>query len=475
MNHPSYNRSLHRIAIATALATFPLIFMGGLVTTKGAGMSVPDWPNSYGYNMFLFPPNQWVGGILYEHTHRLMGTVVGFLSIVLALFAFGPARTLASRRRLRIATVITSIAAFVLLLILVVIKGARAPHVADVFTRVSHAFVVALGAALVLGVASLARHREPRRWLRWVCVGVLAAVIFQGVLGGLRVVLVELDLAVIHGCFAQAFFCFVAFVILATSRLWDRLANVLSTDAPTPVSERIHEYPDPLTRGTATAGRPTAESGVLDYVRPGVFNSASNFHVPRSFARLAVVAVAVVYLQLIIGATMRHYDAGLAIPDLPLHYGKVLPPTNDTTLAEANLMRANSGSPDLRPVTLTQIWFHVGHRAGAVLVTIVLGLLIWRSLRDRELHFAARNPALILIPLLLTQLTLGILTVLLHKPADIASLHVAVGALVLVTTFSLAVRAVIASRGAPSGVSAGHTGRAAVDRQNVNGYRAVTT
>ena len=428
MNHLSYNRALHRIAIATALATFPLIFMGGLVTTKGAGMSVPDWPNSYGYNMFLFPPNQWVGGILYEHTHRLMGTVVGFLSIMLALFAFGPARTDSARRRLRIATVITSIAAFVLLLIMVVIKGARAPHVADVFTRVSHAFVVMLGAALVLGVASMARRREPRRWLRWVCVGVLIAVIFQGVLGGLRVVLVELDLAVIHGCFAQAFFCFVAFVVLATSRLWDRLT------IPTGATESPND-------------------------------------VARRFARLAVLGVAVVYLQLIVGATMRHYDAGLAIPDLPLHYGKILPPTDDVALAEANLIRANSGSPDLRPVTLTQIWFHVGHRAGAVLVTIVLTLVIWRSLRNRELHPAARNPALILIPLLLTQLTLGVLTVLLHKPADIASLHVAVGALVLVTTFILAVRAVIASRG----VSAGNTGRAALDRQNVTPYPALTS
>src|SRR5205085_2725076 len=68
-----------------AAATFPLIFMGGLVTSHGAGMSVPDWPNSYGYNMFLFPPRLWIGGILYEHTHRLMGTVVGMLSIALAI------------------------------------------------------------------------------------------------------------------------------------------------------------------------------------------------------------------------------------------------------------------------------------------------------------------------------------------------------------------------------------------------------
>jgi len=131
-----YIPSLHRLALLTAAATFPLIFMGGLVTSHGAGMSVPDWPNSYGYNMFLFPPRLWVGGILYEHTHRLMGTVVGMLAIALTFWAW---------------------------------------------------------------------KTEPRRWVRWLTTGVLGAVIFQGVLGGLRVVLVELNLAVVHACFARLF------------------------------------------------------------------------------------------------------------------------------------------------------------------------------------------------------------------------------------------------------------------------------
>src|SRR5436305_10649444 len=83
-----YHPWLHRVALLTTIATFPLIFMGGLVTSHQAGMSVPDWPNSYGYNMFLFPPSLWIGGILYEHTHRLMGTVVGFLSVLLAGYAW---------------------------------------------------------------------------------------------------------------------------------------------------------------------------------------------------------------------------------------------------------------------------------------------------------------------------------------------------------------------------------------------------
>src|SRR5687768_18076477 len=83
-----YSRKLHILALLTTFATFPLIFMGGLVTSHGAGMSVPDWPNTYGYNMFTFPPSKWVGGIFYEHTHRLMGSLVGFLSIVLAVVAW---------------------------------------------------------------------------------------------------------------------------------------------------------------------------------------------------------------------------------------------------------------------------------------------------------------------------------------------------------------------------------------------------
>src|SRR6266446_6313635 len=100
-----YHPALHRIALLTACATFPLIFMGGLVTSHGAGMSVYDWPNSYGYNMFLFPINQWVGGIWYEHTHRLMGSVVGFCAILLALWAWAPAARPAAARWIRRSTI----------------------------------------------------------------------------------------------------------------------------------------------------------------------------------------------------------------------------------------------------------------------------------------------------------------------------------------------------------------------------------
>src|ERR1700683_802934 len=88
---------LRRIALLTAVATFPLIFMGGLVTSHHAGMSVPDWPNSWGYNMFTFPPSKWVGGILFEHTHRLAGAGVGLLALITAVMAWVTDRRLSIR------------------------------------------------------------------------------------------------------------------------------------------------------------------------------------------------------------------------------------------------------------------------------------------------------------------------------------------------------------------------------------------
>src|SRR3984893_16332138 len=77
---------LNRFAWFTAAATLLLICSGGMVTSKGVGLAVPDWPTTFGYNMFLFPVSKWVGGILFEHTHRLMGSLVGFLTIILAVW-----------------------------------------------------------------------------------------------------------------------------------------------------------------------------------------------------------------------------------------------------------------------------------------------------------------------------------------------------------------------------------------------------
>jgi cytochrome c oxidase assembly protein subunit 15 len=95
----------------------------------------------------------------------------------------------------------------------------------------------------------------------------------------------------------------------------------------------------------------------------------------------------------------------------------------------------------MEPVTLGQIWLHFGHRVGAILVTFAVLLLSIAAIHGDRRKRGLRNPAILLVVLLVSQLTLGVLTVYLQKPADIASLHVAVGALVLATTFFIAVRA----------------------------------
>ena len=135
----------HGLALVTAAVTFVLILFGGLVTNTGAALAVPDWPTTFGHNMFLYPWAAMVGGIFYEHSHRLIGAAVGLLTL-------------------------------------------------------------ALGVAL-----------WPSR-LRWLGVAAIVAVIVQGVLGGLRVVLLQGTLAILHGCLAQAFFGLLVAIALLSAR-----------------------------------------------------------------------------------------------------------------------------------------------------------------------------------------------------------------------------------------------------------------
>ncbi len=143
-------------------ATLLLILLGGLVTNTGAALAVPDWPTTFGYNMFLFPWSKMVGGILYEHSHRLLGAVVGLLTLALA--------------------------------------------------------------------AALWRGKQ-RRGVRWLGLVAVLAVGLQGVLGGLRVVLVEGALAIVHGSLAQAFFGLAVSLALVTSPGWATAAPAPSADA----------------------------------------------------------------------------------------------------------------------------------------------------------------------------------------------------------------------------------------------------
>ena len=85
-NAPTYRPWLHRFAILLAVCTLGLIVAGAMVTSTGSGLAVPDWPTTYGQNMFTFPPSKWVGGIFYEHVHRLIASTIGFLTIILAVW-----------------------------------------------------------------------------------------------------------------------------------------------------------------------------------------------------------------------------------------------------------------------------------------------------------------------------------------------------------------------------------------------------
>ena len=73
------------LAVVTAAATMLLLLVGGVVTSHRAGLAVVDWPNSFGYNMFLFPLSRMTGGVYYEHAHRLFGSLVGLTTVALAV------------------------------------------------------------------------------------------------------------------------------------------------------------------------------------------------------------------------------------------------------------------------------------------------------------------------------------------------------------------------------------------------------
>lgn len=173
----------HWLALLTGGATLVLIVAGGLVTNTGSALAVPDWPTTFGHNMFLYPWSQMVGGVFYEHSHRLLGALVGLLTIGLAVALWR------------------------------------------------------LGGGL-----------------RFAGVVAVIVVVAQGLLGGLRVVLLQDVLAIVHGCLAQVFVALLAGLALATS---------------------------------PRAGRPVAP------LEPG--------------ARTAVLlAAAVVYVQIVFGALLTH-------------------------------------------------------------------------------------------------------------------------------------------------------------------------
>ena len=187
-----------RFAVLMQLVTFPLIWVGGLVTTYDAGMAVPDWPNTYGYNLFLYPVETWIFGpwdLFIEHGHRLLGSLAGLMAI-----------------------------GFLLAVI----------------------------------------WKEDRRWMIWLALFGLALVIGQGLLGGLRVVAAERFIAKIHGCVGPAFFAYSTALMVLSSRYWRAKTFLKSFDV--------------------------REDGL-------------------AFAKWTALALCIAaYLQLVLGAHLRHLD-----------------------------------------------------------------------------------------------------------------------------------------------------------------------
>ena len=201
------NRWPHRIGCLLAAIVFPLIWVGNLVTTADAGMAVPDWPNTYGYNLFLYPYREWFYGpwdLFVEHGHRLLASIAGLVAIVLVITSY---------------------------------------------------------------------RSTANRTIRWLSIAILALVIAQGVLGGIRVIYDARWVAKVHGCVGPFFFaCVVAYCVI-TSRWWQNAISAASPFGPSGKTERN-------------------KNGFLLSVIP----------------RLATLLLITSYIQLALGAFLRHID-----------------------------------------------------------------------------------------------------------------------------------------------------------------------
>ena len=288
---------LHRFAVLTSVATFALIFAGGLVTSTGSALAVPDWPLSFGQ---LFPRME--GGVLFEHGHRLLAGTVAILTAVLCAWLI---------------------------------------------------------------------RKEPRVWVRRLGVAALLAVVAQAVLGGIHV-LERLPVAtgIAHAALAQFFMCLTVVLAMVTGPRW-REAWPMAGD-------------------------------------------------PRAGAtrRLLVATVLAIYLQILVGALVRHTGSGLVIPTFPLANGHLWPPIDSKYVA-----------------------YQMAHRVGALVVAV---LVLWSAARVLRHHGATprlRRPAVLLATLLVWQILLGALTIWKQKAVIPTTSHVLSGALLLATALVLAIRA----------------------------------
>ena len=291
MSKPStLPRGIHRLATFLAGYVVLLITAGGLVKSLEAGLSVPDWPLSYG---MLNPPRWWeIETVRAEHGHRLIAGVALILTTVLTVW--------------------------------------------------------------------IAR-REERAWVRKLAYIAMGAVLAQAALGGITVLFyLPTPISVSHAALAQAFLVMIVTLAVVTSRFW------LAREKP---------------MSGVDAGRVVS---------------------------LATATTGLIYLQILVGAVMRHSGAGLAIPDFPLVFGGLIPPKIDFGIA-----------------------VHYTHRVGALLVATLIFWTLGRVLRLAARQPALSRPAMALTALVLIQGTLGGLVVWTSKAVLPNTLHVGTGALLI--------------------------------------------
>ncbi len=304
---------LHFYAVATTLVTWVLVWVGGLVTSKDAGMSVPDWPTSFGYNMFLLPISQWTGGVLYEHTHRLLGMTLGLLTVGLMILLFS---------------------------------------------------------------------LEKRIWVKRLGGIAFFMVVIQGVLGGQRVVQANPFLGFVHGCFAQICLAVFASIALFTSPWWERV---------TQLGDR------------------------QETIRPG-------------WIRHVTLVTVLIFLQLMLGAAMRHAHSGLSIPDFPTAYGSWWPHVTPGQLDGINLDRVARHE---MPTTMAQIHLQMVHRLMAALILLAILSSTGMLLPKENLNGWLKVWNAVWLISVLFQVFLGAWTIWSRKAADVATAHVAIGAFLL--------------------------------------------
>src|SRR5881275_2255081 len=339
-----YNKWLNRFVWFICVTALLLICSGGMVTSKNVGLAVPDWPTTFGYNMFLFPVSKWVGGILFEHTHRLIASAVGFLTIILASWLWSS---------------------------------------------------------------------ESRRWVRNLGLAALAGVILQGILGGLRVTMLKDEIGIFHACVAQAFLALLVVIGLVTTNFWRSLEEI--------------------------------------DIKPKKF---------PPIRRLAIAITLAIYVQLALGATMRHQHRDLSILDFPTANGAWIPDTSAAALAKINAWRDARGFSD---VTAFQIWLQMAHRFLALAIAIAVIAFSLRVRRDAPHFVALKRLSIWWVALVTCQIALGASTIWSNKAADVATAHVALGAVMLsfgVSISAICWRVVAGSRHGAPNVSPARTGRA---------------